>query len=399
MSLKNLINSALEIIECGSYEDAKLAQKYWFLDEKFLYIKNISKYNEILENIYESDKIIRTRFSRKTIFEFLNKKLPKIKISACDFEKDAKIFFKEFHDIESRDLVITAPISGIRLDNGDREFELSIYKFGYLEDLKFPIANEGGMYVSVLVKSAYDKEKAIQKANDAFLNLAKIIVFISGKLDRSIYIETGLPLKPSMSHEQMYINTSSYQVSDVDGPLDWANIKNQFLEKIPVNNEFFCKNSDFGKLWDFYEKKHNGEKLNDLESRILNSALALGESAITSDTRNSIIYTCISLEILFSLDEGGLFQKSIGEKLSDIFSFIVAKNVDARLEIGKLVKKVYGLRSAIVHGGDKELTNENLAVNFFMRPAINELLNGEKFSKMTKLRDIYDQLKIAQNSY
>jgi len=150
---------------------------------------------------------------------------------------------------------------------------------------------------------------------------------------------------------------------------------------------------------EFLRKKHNNEKLNDLESRILNSALALGESAITNDTKNSIIYTCISLEILFSLDEGGLFQKSIGEKLSDIFSFIVAKNLDARLEVGGLVKRVYGLRSAIVHGGDKELSSENLTVNFFMRLAICELLNGEKFSPMTKLQDIYDQLKRAQNSY
>jgi hypothetical protein len=222
---------------------------------------------------------------------------------------------------------------------------------------------------------------------------------MSGKLDKSIFIQTGLPLKPSMSHEQMYVSTSSHQVSDENGPIDWANIKNQLREKIPVNNEFFCKNSNFSTLWNLYEKKHNGDKLNDLESRILNSALALGESAITEDTRNSIIYTCISLEILFSLDEGGLFQKSIGEKLSDVFSFIVAKNVDARLEVGKLVKKVYSLRSAIVHGGEKELSNENLVVNFLMGIAISELLNGERFSKMTKLQDIYEQLKRAQNSY
>lgn len=399
MSLKELIKEVISIIEFGSHEEVASAPRGWFVGEQGLYVTDIAKYNQLLEGIYGSDKIISTRFTRATVFEFLHKQFPKIKISDRQFEQDTKSFFKEFHGIEPRNLVVTAPISGIRLDGGARSFELSIYKFGYLEDLKFPIANENGMYVSALVKNVYDKATAVQKANDAFLNLAKIIVFMSGKLDRSIFIETGLPLKPSMSHEQMYVSTSSHQVSDEDGPLDWANISNQLREKIPVNNGFFCENSDFGKLWILYGKKHNGEKLNDLESRILNSALALGESAITNDTRNSIIYTCISLEILFSLDEGGLFQKSIGEKLSDVFSFIVAKDVDARLEVGKLVKKVYGLRSAIVHGGDKELSSENLVVNFFMRLAIGELLSGEKFSSMTKLQDIYDQLKRAQNSY
>ncbi|MCV9921895.1 HEPN domain-containing protein [Pseudomonas sp. BT-42-2] len=105
------------------------------------------------------------------------------------------------------------------------------------------------------------------------------------------------------------------------------------------------------------------------------------------------------VEIFSSLDEGGHFSKNIGEKLSNVFSFIIPKDVDARLEVAKLVKKVYGLRSAIAHGGHKDLSNENLAVNFFMRMAIDELSNGEKFSKMNKPLDIYDQLKMAQNSY
>ncbi len=399
MSLKELVSEVISIMETGSPEEAASAPRGWFNKDKGFYVKDLAKYNQLLETIYCSDKILTARFSRKTVFEFLDKQFPMIKLSEKPFDLNSKSFFKEFYSVEPKNLVVTAPISGVRLDQGVRSFNLSIYKFGYLEDLQFPIANEKGMYVSAFVKGVYDKNSAIQKANDAFLNLAKLIVFMSGKLDKSIFIQTGLPLKPSMSHEQMYVSTSSHQVSDENGPIDWANIKNQLREKIPVNNDFFCKNSDFSNLWDLYEKKHNGDKLNDLESRILNSALALGESAITEDTRNSIIYTCISLEILFSLDEGGLFQKSIGEKLSDVFSFIVAKDVDARLEVGKLVKKVYSLRSAIVHGGDKELSNENLAVNFFMRLAISELLNGERFAKMTKLQDIYEQLKRAQNSY
>ncbi|WP_139834938.1 HEPN domain-containing protein [Pseudomonas sp. B35(2017)] len=399
MSLKELIQSVLSVIEHGSHEEVMAAPRGWIVKEKGLYVTDIAKYNQFLEMIYGADKVVSSRFSRVTIFEFLNKQFPKLKISNQEVEFDEKLFFKDFYDVKPRNLLVTAPISGIRLDGGVKNFELSIYKFGYLQDLQFPIANESGMYVSVLVKNIYDKVKAVQKANDAFLNLAKIIVFMSGKLDRSISIETGLPLKPSVSHEQMYVSTSSHQVSDEGGPLDWANIKNELREKIPVNNSFFSENTDFRKLWVLYGKKHNGEKLNDLESRILNSALALGESAITNDTRNSIIYTCISLEILFSLDEGGLFQKSIGEKLSDVFSFIVAKDVEARLEVGRLVKKVYGLRSAIVHGGDKELSNENLVVNFFMRLAINELLNGERFSAVTSLKDIYELLKRAQNSY
>jgi len=254
MPFKKLIQSILSIIEFGSREEVVSAPRWWVVGEQGLYVTETAKYDQLLEEIYNSEKTIISRFTRETIFKFLNNKLPKIRISDEPFDQDAKLFFKELLDIAPKNLVVTAPISGVRLDDGARSFQLSIYKFGYLEDLQYPIANEKGMYVSVLVKNIYDKAKAIQKANDAFLNLAKIIVFMSGKLDRSIFIETGLPLKPSVSHEQMYINTSSYQVSDENGPLDLANVKNQLREKIPVNNGFFCKNTNFGKIWSFYEK-------------------------------------------------------------------------------------------------------------------------------------------------
>ncbi|UOB56993.1 HEPN domain-containing protein [Burkholderia pyrrocinia] len=262
-----------------------------------------------------------------------------------------------------------------------------------------PIANQDGMYVSVGITDIYDNTIAITKAEVAFLDFARLVVFLSGKLDRSVRIKTGLPLYADLSHERMYVNTSSYQILDEAGNLESSSVTNKHLEKIPVNNDFFCKNEQFGKLWSLYERRHEGSKLTDIESRILNCALALGESSMTTDTRNSIIYTCISLETLLSFDEGSLFQKSIGEKLSDLFSFIVAKDIDSRLLVSKLLKNVYSMRSAIVHGGDKKLSNENLSINMLARAAINELINDDRFNDITNISQLNNKLKIAQNSY
>lgn len=57
------------------------------------------------------------------------------------------------------------------------------------------------------------------------------------------------------------------------------------------------------------------------------------------------------------------------------------------------------MRSAIVHGGNKELTDENLAINFLMRAALSEILNNEKFSRLKNIGDLNKMLKEAQNSY
>ncbi|MFA7820606.1 MULTISPECIES: HEPN domain-containing protein [Aeromonas] len=400
MTFTELFKKLLSEVDfCSQEELALKSTKYWFNLNGSLYVKNAEIYGDCLGKIYGLNKNIASRFSQKTVFSFINSKVPKIKRDEGPFPKDILSFFEPLLSIKPRDLLVTAPISGIRLDYGIREFELSIYKFGYLNDLKIPISNEKGMYIRVMIKDVFDNEIAISKATNAFFDFARLIVFMSGKQDKSILISTGLPLRPDLNHERMYVSTSSYQITDENGTLDSATISNTHLEKVPVNNDFFVKNKYFYKLWSLNEKKIQGYKLSDIESRLVNSAIALGESAITPDKRNSIIYTCMSLEIMFSHDEASLFQRSIGEKLSDIFVFIVAKDKDARLKISKAMKKVYSLRSAIVHGGNKDLTDENLIINELMRAAINEILNNDKFKAIKNIGEIYEALKEAQYSY
>ncbi len=361
-------------------------------------VLNNAAYYDILESLASENSKISSRFSRKTIYKFIEDRLPRIKRTG-QMQESSESFFKELLEQDVTSMAVSVPISGIRLDGGARSFELACFRFGYLQDLEIPMANQSGMYISTTIKDVYDKEIAFQKAENAFLNFAKLIVFLSGKQDKSILIETGLPLKPDLSHERMYVSTNSYQIQDAQGRMDSADVKNIHIEKIPVNNDFFTSREALGRLWDFYERKHAGAKLGDLESRILNAALALGESASTKDIRNSVLYTCIALEILFSRDDGALFQKSIGQNIADLFAFIVAKEAPARKEIVKLTKKVYGMRSAIVHGGDKEMSNENLDVNHYMRAALGELLTAERFKEVKRLSTVCEMLLDAQYSY
>lgn len=136
-----------------------------------------------------------------------------------------------------------------------------------------------------------------------------------------------------------------------------------------------------------------------MKERLLNSALALGQSMNDRDIKNSIIYTCISLEILFSFDESSLFQKSISDKLADILVFIVATDTQSRINTSSFIKKFYGLRSALVHGGNKKTNNDYIAINTLLRSAINELLNNKKYQNIENIDRLYSMVKEAQYSY
>jgi hypothetical protein len=401
LSFSQKISSLLELfktIQTVESINEKSYKSWSFQDGSSIVATDINAYSLALEKIYEDNSMVGSRFSRKTVFKYIEDRIPRLKISGKDVESSDK-FFKELLDIKPMSMSVFAPISGVRLDGGVRTFTLSSFGFGYLQDLEMPMANENGMYISTTIENVYDKEIALHRADNSFLNFIKLIIFLSGKQDRSILIETGLPLKPDISHERMYVSTSSYQVQINNEKIQSSDISNIFIEKIPVNHEFFVSREGLGKVWELYERKHVGQKIGDLEARVLNAALALGESASTKDARNSILYTCIALEILFSRDDGALFQKSIGQNVADLFAFIVAKDVSSRKEIAKLTKKVYGMRSAIVHGGEKEMSGENMVVNVFMRAALAELLTADRFRDVTRLSTVFEMMQDAQYSY
>lgn len=286
------------------------------------------------------------------------------------------------------------------MDNVDK-INISTFEIGKENQLKSILPNDTDRYyIAVQINNIYDDLIAIEEAKNKFLDFIRLIVFLSGKNDKKILIKTGLPSYPSVSHEQMYVETSSYHITEnIQDEFPSIQMNNTFLEKIPLDNPFFCKNENFIKLWDIYEKKHSAKNFSKMEARLLNASIAIGESALSKNIKNSIIYTSMAFEILFSFDEGSLFQKSIGDRLADTFAFIVAKDKEARLNIIKSVKKFYRLRSALVHGGDKNMNTDYVVFNSLLSAVIRELLNNEKYKNIKKIDDLYSMVREAQNSY
>lgn len=402
MNLHELLNKALELIETNP-EDKEKISKYWFSDENMPFVskEKIAEFNQILEAIYGFKEKVYSRFTRQKVYKAIEISLVNKKKKEELFTiNDEQGFFSEFENREPYNRYMIAPISGIRLDSNDK-IKISIFEIGRTNQLKSILSNDNdGYYISVKIENFYDELIAIEEAKNKFSDFIRLIIFISGKNDKKILIKTGLPSYPSMTHEQMYVETNSYQILEtMEDTFPSSTINNTYLEKVPVDNEFFYKNEDFKKIWEIYENKHSNKKISSMESRLLNASIAIGESALSRNTKNSIIYTSMALEILFSYDEGSLFQKSIGDKLSDTFAFIVGTDKDSRLKASKAVKEFYRLRSALVHGGDTKTNNDYIVFNIFLRSIINELLNNKKYENIKKIEDLYNMVKEAQYSY
>lgn len=204
---------------------------------------------------------------------------------------------------------------------------------------------------------------------------------------------------PSISHEKMYVKTSSFGLIDDSGNIVGAEVSSKYVEKLPIDNAYFISHELLSNILHLYEMAHNNKKISKMEMRCLNSALSIGESAFSADDRNSLIFSCIALETLFSFNEESLYQRSIGEKLSSLLAFVVAETPESRLETIKLTKDVYSMRSAIVHGGNKKISNKYIKLNVLLRIAIAELLNSPKFSQVNSIEDLANMYNLAQVSY
>lgn len=404
MNLYELLNNGLSLIEEGKTSEAGIAHaKSWFNKEKVLFIsnENIEKFTLAIEHIYNINEKIYTRFTRQKIYKFVEEELVKQKKSNNTFtEKTSKDFFQLFEEQKPYSRCIIAPISGIRLDNVNK-INISIFEIGKANQLESILSNDiDGYYIAVGIDNIYDDLIAIEEAKNKFLDFIRLIVFLSGKNDKKILIKTGLPSYPSISHEQMYVETSSYHIAEnIHEEFPSSQMNNIYLEKIPVDNPFFCKHENFLKIWDIYEKKSSAKNISKMESRLLNASIAIGESALSKNIKNSIIYTSMAFEILFSFDEGSLFQKSIGDRLADTFAFVIAKDKETRLNAIKSVKEFYRLRSALVHGGDRKMNNDYIVFNSLLSTVISELLNNEKYKNIKNIDNLYAMVKEAQNSY
>jgi hypothetical protein len=92
---------------------------------------------------------------------------------------------------------------------------------------------------------------------------------------------------------------------------------------------------------------------NDMENKLLDAIHWLGESAKPDTNRARFVKISVALEALIGGEpkkDEMLQVRGITAMLAERAAFIAGKDMDARLEIDKGIRKYYGMRSKIVHG-------------------------------------------------
>ncbi len=121
---------------------------------------------------------------------------------------------------------------------------------------------------------------------------------------------------------------------------------------------------------------------NHLEDRIISAMRWAGSATVEQDKEKSFLEYAISLEtiILFETDREELTNR-LGTRVAQLLS----EDVEICTKIKNDIKRLYKIRSDIVHNGKYQVSDSDLAlIRYYAKRSILRLLTGTEFNSMDK---------------
>ena len=117
---------------------------------------------------------------------------------------------------------------------------------------------------------------------------------------------------------------------------------------------------------------------NPVEELLLTSVQTAGRATITRRSEDSFLLYAIALESLIL----PLAGQELTHRLSQRVARLVAKDTDTRMECTKEVKRLYGVRSRIVHSGSQEIDARDLdAMRIYAKQVVLKMLGNTSVKK------------------
>ena len=135
---------------------------------------------------------------------------------------------------------------------------------------------------------------------------------------------------------------------------------------------------EFERIKTLLEKK----KKNTVEQRLISAMSWSGQAFVEKNKELAFLFSAISLEALILFEKN---RNELAERLSVRVAQLLGKDLNARKNIKKIIKDLYGTRSDIVHDGKYQVTNTELSFMIhFAQNCILRILRDDPFKTMNE---------------
>ncbi|MGE4261445.1 hypothetical protein [Shewanella sp.] len=403
MSLLKAINKIIDLSEIGDYfarSDISV-QSFGlgpnainFINEnKFIYYQTISeafgadaevektytlkKYESLLINHFSEFMLKRQHAKQEDVTTFCN-----------NLKSEEKRLFSVFRDIH-----------GITLTSPQNPLKLGKYTFYEFESQKAAIEDKTALnpehlwfgdspkYLIEWQAEARHFEKAIEIADQAFERFELVLRYVIG--NPTTRFEVGVLNYQGWRNRRAYVFSSAGQVSN-------SSSSHGALEVIPLDDPYFInEEAGYKYAWDIATRSG----LNKFQKRLLLAIEWIGQSMAEQLPQSAFLKSAIALEVIFTYSEKAIITPSILNQISEGVALILGKSVSERLELESKVKKLYSLRSAIVHSGNKSISeSDHQSMLGISRAVVAKLLTSNTLKSIDSIEKMYELLKSTKYS-
>lgn len=402
MNLLQIVNEIIGLAETGDFgerRDVSSRQSFGMGDNAINFVnENLIKYRDAISRAFNLDEEIKKTYTLDKYESLLIKHFRE-----CFFKKflakneDVSSFVKKLKAESIKTFSVFRDIHGIVLNSPTSPLLLggyTIYEFASQKEfIESKIDSKTDSFPQIWFKDnpeyliewkaeARHSEKAIEIADEHFERFELILRYVIGSATN--HFEVGVLNYQGWRHRKAYILSDMGQVSS-----SWT--RHGPIEPIPLDDPCYVnEDSGYHTVWGFTTKKN----LNKFQKRIMLAVEWIGQSMADPSPQSAFIKAAIALEIIFTYNEGDIIIPSIMNQISESIALILGSSVDERLKLESSVKKLYGLRSKIVHSGNKDISQaEYKTLLEIARSVIIKILTSDKLNSVDSVQDLYTILK------
>ena len=364
--------------------------------------ENFDKYHAAILEAYSGNKEIEKSYTIKTFeSELLNYfgslVLHGKRASAGDAEK----FISSLISTPLKEFSVSREIFGIRINSLKAPVELGGFTVHtpnshpeLMESRKrFLCKDDNDLWLgpepTYLVEwraHAREQAKAIEHADKQFEAFENFLRFMLGLSSR---FEVGILNHQGLRRARAYVYST-------DGASGTSASNHGAFEVLPICDPWFTS-------------KNNGNQYawllasllspNKFQQRLRLAIEWIGQAISEAAPQSSFLKAAISLEIIFTHNEKSIINPSILNQISEGTALLLGSNVHERLDLERETKRLYSLRSSIVHSGRAHVSkfDREKMVNLASRVARKFLICNE-LKQLTSVEQLYNLIKEAKYS-
>jgi hypothetical protein len=350
-----------------------------------------------IDHLLNSLAPVKGTISREFVLRELIPLIREKKVTGEPFHPaEADEFKQKLCDLPLQRYRVLRPIHGVDVAPDSTPVELGDFKIDFGRRL---LVSEGdSALLSSVMKPEQQRQLFIQcsvaaretglaskLADELFYRFELIFRFLIGR--RTDWVEVGIINHKGAKMLDQFIY--SEDGSPVGPGSSWHGALQPFLLNDP---RFPIPTPPLIRLFGLITRSNN-----DLEKHIVRCAEWTGQALGELNEAAALVKAAIALEVLFSTNEKGVITPSIMAQISESCAFLLGGEDMSPLEVEREVKRLYGIRSSVVHSGKDSVDPNDLdAFIRICRRVVVHLLSDVEFRQIDSVAKLSEHFRVKR---